>query len=294
LFWGRDGKPALDCAATLQTHISDAGFAMNARSYLFVPADRPERYAKALAAGADAVVVDLEDAVSIADKVAARDVLANWLSETEARVVVRINSADSEWFEGDLTLLKLAGVSAVMLPKAERTDDLARVSQAANGLPLLPLIETALGMANATSIAMASAVLRLAFGSIDFQVNLGITGDDDELLAFRSHLVLASKLGGLASPIDGVSTAIDDAERVHADALRARRLGFGAKLCIHPRQLAPVHLAFLPTKDEINWAKRVVEAAAAATGAAVAVDGKMVDRPVMLRAQLILEAAKPR
>ena len=267
---------------------------MSARSYLFVPADRPERYAKALAAGADAVIVDLEDAVAIADKVAARDVLAGWLSETEARVVVRLNSVDTEWFNGDLTLLKLPGVSAVMLPKTERLDELARVSQAANGLPILPLIETALGMANATSIAMAPTVQRLAFGSIDFQVNLGIKGDDDELLAFRSHLVLASKLGGLPSPIDGVSTTIDDAERVRADALRARRLGFGAKLCIHPRQVAPIHLAFLPTNDEIEWAKRVVEAAAAASGAAVAVDGKMVDKPILLRAQVILEAAKPR
>jgi citrate lyase subunit beta/citryl-CoA lyase len=114
---------------------------------------------------------------------------------------------------------------------------------------------------------------------------------EDELLYFRSQIVLASRLAGIDAPIDGVSTAIDDAARLRADVQRARRLGFGGKLCIHPRQVAEVQAGFVPGADEIAWANRVLEAAAAAGGAAVALDGKMVDKPVMLRAEAILREA---
>ncbi len=126
------------------------------------------------------------------------------------------------------------------------------------------------------------------FGSIDFQLDLGITGEGEELLCFRSGLVLASKLGGIQPPVDGVTVEIDDAQRVRDDAVRAKRLGFGGNLCIHPRQVAPVNECYYPNANEIAWAKRIVEAAAAANGAAVAVDGKMVDRPVILKAEEIL------
>jgi len=257
------------------------------RSYLFVPGHRPERFAKALDSGADAVIVDLEDAVAPEHKDPAREALVAWLSPAHP-VIVRINGADTPWFEADCALARQPGVAALMLPKAGALDELAQVQ--ATGVPLLPIIETAQGYAQAQTLARAPGVQRLVFGSIDFQLDLGIEGEGEELLMFRSGLVLASRLAGLPAPVDGVSTALEDAAQVQADAARARRLGFGAKLCIHPRQVAAVHRAFAPGEAEIAWARRVVAAAAAAHGGAVAVDGKMVDKPVLLKAQGILEA----
>ena len=129
---------------------------------------------------------------------------------------------------------------------------------------------------------------KIKFGSIDFQVDLNITGEGEELLFFRSQLVLVSRVAGIASPVDGVTTAMDDPAVIRADALRAKRLGFGAKLCIHPRQLAALHAGFSPDDEEVAWANRVLAAAASANGAAVAVDGKMVDRPVVQKAEEIV------
>jgi citrate lyase subunit beta / citryl-CoA lyase len=256
------------------------------RSYLFVPADRPERIAKALASGADAVIVDLEDAVAPSAKEAARDALRDWLAHAGSRVVVRINGVDTPWFDADRTLCESANIAAVMLPKAERAGDLAF-----GGKPMLPLVETAAGIDALREIARAPHVERIVFGSIDFQLDLGIDGEGEELLLFRSQIVLASRLAGIAPPVDGVCTAIDDAEQLRAEALRARRLGFGAKLCIHPKQVETVNRAFSPSDDDVAWARRVLEAAEQAGGAAVAVDGKMVDRPVIQRAQALLRQA---
>lgn len=264
------------------------------RSYLFVPADRPDRIAKAQASGADAVIVDLEDAVAPHAKDAARRALAEWLASPAARarapVVVRVNAAGTRELDDDIAACRADGVGAVMVPKAERAEDLARIAAAA-GKPLIALVETALGVDNVRAVAQASAVARLAFGSIDFQLDLGIAGDGEELLAYRCALVLASRVGGLPPPIDGVCTAIADGTAVQADAQRARRLGFGAKLCIHPSQVAFVNLAFTPGEQELAWARRVVDAIHGSGGAAVAVDGKMVDKPVLLRAQALLRQA---
>ena len=265
--------------------------AMRARSLLFVPADRPERFAKAQASGADAVILDLEDAVAPAAKAAARAAVADWLVAGRAPVILRINGFASAPFADDLALLALPGVSAVMLPKAERADDLAQLRVVAPSLALLPLIETAAGIDRLREIAGAPGVQRLIFGAIDLQLDLGISGDGEELLLFRSQLVLASRLAQLAPPVDGVCTAIDDAAALRTEARRARRLGFGAKLCIHPRQVAVVNEAFAPDAAEIAWAQSVVAAVARSAGAAIAVDGRMVDKPVLLRARWLLEHA---
>lgn len=264
-----------------------------ARSWLFVPGNRPERFEKALASGADAVIVDLEDAVAPADKGAAREAVAAWLSP-DRPVYLRINAADTEWFADDLELVGHPGVAGVVLPKAEAADVLARVAvRLAPAAVLLPLVETGFGVARAETLAAQPRVLRLMFGTIDFQLDLGIDGEGEELAFFRSKLVLASRLAGVQPPIDGVTTAIRDLDRLQADTQRARRMGFGGKLCIHPDQVATVNRAFAPSDEELAWAHRVVEAAGAADGAAVAVDGKMVDRPVLLRAQrMIAEAAR--
>jgi citrate lyase subunit beta/citryl-CoA lyase len=204
-------------------------------------------------------------------------------------VFVRINSADTEWFEDDLKLCAAIRVRGVVLPKAERPEHIRFAAERVGPRSVvLPLIETARGYADVASVAAAPRVQRLVFGSIDFQLDLGIDGEGDELLYFRSGLVLASRLAGIQPPVDGVTVEINDAGRVRADALRGKRLGFGAKLCIHPKQVAPVNECYYPTDEEIVWARRIVEAAEGAGGAAVAVDGKMVDRPVILKAQQII------
>lgn len=262
------------------------------RSYLFVPGNRPERFEKACAAGADVVVIDLEDSVPEADKGRAREAVAAWLSPAHP-VMVRINGVTTGQFRDDLALCGRPGIAGVMLPKAERVDDLNVVArEMGNGSVLLPLIETAVGFANAQALAGALRVQRLVFGSIDFQMDLGITGDDEAMVYFRSKLVLVSRLAGREAPVDGVTVAVDDAERISADARRSRELGFGGKLCIHPRQVPAVNAAFRPSAQEIAWAERVLAAARDSSGAAVRVDGEMVDRPVILRAEAILAAAE--
>jgi citrate lyase subunit beta/citryl-CoA lyase len=271
-----------------------------ARSYLFVPGHRPDRFDKACATGADVVIIDLEDAVAPSGKVSARESVRAWLAAVRpasaAAIAVRINAFDTEWFEADVAMCAGMRVPSVVLPKSESAAQLDRIAAAYiamhasdhSAVTLLPLIESAQGFAAAQAIASYPGVERLIFGSIDFQVDMGISGDGEELLYFRSQLVLASRLAGVLAPVDGVSTAIDDTNAVHAETLRGRRLGFGAKLCIHPRQVATVNAAFAPTEHEIVWARRVLEVAATSNGAAVALDGKMVDRPVILKAEAIL------
>ena len=267
--------------------------AMTVHSYLFVPADRPQRYAKALATSAHAVIIDLEDAVAPQAKSQARELLAAWLNSAEARPVhVRLNGPQTPWFSQDLALCHLHAVSGIVLPKAESPEELAHLARAVPGKPLLALIESAAGMAAARQIAAAPGVQRLVFGSIDFQADLGIEGEDDALLAFRSELVLASRLAQLQPPVDGVSTALDDRQATARETARARQLGFGAKLCIHPSQVAPVNEGFAPRPQELAWATRVLQAFEASGGAAVAVDGKMVDAPVLKRAQALLASAR--
>jgi len=261
-----------------------------ARAYLFVPGNRPDRYHKALAAGADTVVIDLEDAVPPADKDAARETLARWLTPAH-HVVVRINAADSAWFNQDLALLTHAGIAGVMLPKAESSGDIAALRRVCGNLPVLPLIETAAGFHGIGGIAASAGVQRLVFGSVDLQADLGMACEDEELLYFRSAIVLASRLAGLEAPVDGACTTIDDPGQLASEALRARRLGFGGKLCIHPRQVPVVMESFSPTESQIRWALRVIEADKRAAGAAVSVDGKMVDRPVVLKAMATLGEA---
>lgn len=257
------------------------------RTYLFVPGNRPERFAKACASGADAVIIDLEDAVPSAERLAARDNIAQWVAGQtvpSANVFVRINGAGTEWFRGDLATCRLPGIAGVVLPKAEKVEDVESI-----GVSVLPIIETARGFWNLAPLAHSPAVSRLLFGSIDFQVDLGIHGEGEELLYFRSQLVLISRLAGLPPPVDGITTTFDSPDPVRADTQRARRLGFGGKLCIHPKQIAAVHECFGSTAGEAAWAKRVVEASSKAGGAAVSLDGEMIDRPVLARALEILK-----
>jgi len=256
------------------------------RSYLFVPGNRPDRFLKAYQTGADRVILDLEDAVPPSEKAAARNSVASWVSPDHP-VLLRINGAATEWFREDLRLCAMPGVSGLLLPKTQDPDQIRAVRA---GIPdplrLFPMIETAQGFWNAVSIAKAPGVDRLLFGTIDFRADAGIP--DEELLFFRSQLVLVSRIAGIQPPVDGVSIRIDDIRQLRADAQRARTLGFGGKLCIHPSQVPIVNESFLPSEEEVAWARRIVEAAGFSEGRALAVEGEMVDKPVLARARAIL------
>lgn len=270
----------------------------SARSFLFVPASRPERFAKALASAADCVVIDLEDAVAPADKERARALLADALQTSDAprlgRTLVRINAAETEWHTADLHAMATAcarGLCGVMVPKAESVEVLQRVAAMLGpSASLVPLVESLAGLDALREIAQSPQVRRLAFGHIDFQLDLGMrcTTDEPELAAVRFQFVAASRRAALAAPIDGVTVDVADEAGLQRDALRARAMGFGAKLCIHPSQAEAVNAAFTPTAAEADWAHRVVQAAQASGGAVIQVDGKMVDLPVIRLAQRTL------
>jgi citrate lyase subunit beta/citryl-CoA lyase len=267
------------------------------RTYLFVPGTRPERFDKALASGADAVVLDLEDAVALDAKASARETVGAWLRSAApadaARIVVRINDARSPWFADDLTALAAAGLVQVMLPKAESPAQVAAVRGVLAEAQVLALIESAGGVAEVDAIAAAQGVSRLVFGTLDFALDLDLDTSADSIgLAYAaSRIAIASRVAGIAAPVAGVTPQLDDEARLLADWAGARCHGFGAKLCIHPKQVAPLHQAMRPTEQAISWARRVLAAEAASPGAAQ-LDGRMVDRPVVLQAQRVLTLAR--
>jgi citrate lyase subunit beta/citryl-CoA lyase len=263
-----------------------------ARALLFVPGDRPERFAKAASSGADAVVLDLEDAVAPAAKPQALRNVLEWL-RAGREAVVRVNATGTATFRAEIEAL--AGTTAtVMLPKSESgaqvTDAHARLSE---GQGILPLIETPLGIRDADQIAAATGVVRLALGTIDLAAEIGVEPTSYAAFAYsRGRLVIASAASRLPGPIDGVTTALDDAALLAADLRVARELGFTGKLCIHPRQVSPVNAAFSPSADELDWARRVVDAAADSESGVVVLDGGMIDAPVVTRARRVLDRAR--
>lgn len=263
------------------------------RTYLFVPGNRPDRFDKALASGADAVILDLEDAVAADAKDAARDAVAAWAADAPAadrdRAVVRINEAGSEMFGDDLSLLAASGLPAVMLPKAESPEHVRAVRAAAGHVQVLALIETAIGVEQASAVAAAEGVTRLVFGTMDLALDLDLDIEDspDGLSYAGGRLVVASRLAGLAAPVAGVTPQLGDVPRLLSDLAWSRRHGFGAKLCIHPAQVEPIHDALAPGAEAVAWARRVVEADAGSPGAA-RLDGRMIDRPVVLAARRTL------
>jgi citrate lyase subunit beta / citryl-CoA lyase len=261
------------------------------RTYLFVPADRADRFDKAWSSGADQVIIDLEDAVAPTQKDSARKAAAEWMTP-ERPVWVRINARNTAWYENDVELAAHPGLRGFMIPKAEHLPRGLINACLEHKKSLILLVETAVGFKNLSGLAETATVERLAFGSIDFQVDLGIGGDDDALAYFRSQLVLASRLAQIQPPLDGVTTDVNDIEVLRQDTLRAKRFGFGGKLCIHPRQLLEVNRAFSPTDEELRWARMVVAAGAQSDGAVVTVGGKMVDKPVLTKALRIIEAAE--
>ncbi|MEZ2392153.1 CoA ester lyase [bacterium RCC_150] len=265
---------------------------------LFVPGDRPERFGKAAAAGAGVVIIDLEDAVEPDAKSAALTAAVEAVAPSDGgvavRALVRVNPQSSGHYDADITLLLSAartpgsGLLGIVLPKAEDARALRRLrADMPKHLALVPLVESALGVVNAVELARVPGVARLAFGAIDFALDIDADGGDRFLDHARSQLVLSSRAAGIAAPLDSPSTDIKDASKVADSARLARNFGFGGKLCIHPAQLATVHGAFAPTGADVEWALSVI----AVQGGAAQVDGQMIDRPVTERAKRILQRA---
>ena len=264
-----------------------------ARSWLFVPATRPDRFAKAATSGADRVIIDLEDAVAPDEKVDARHGLLSATIPREVPVYVRVNSALTPWFDDDLAVARTLAIRGVLLPKAESGTHVSRaVAAIAPEHVIVPIIETAMGLWNCLAVARASRVERLIFGALDFTLDTGIHDADGAFDAVRSRIVIASKVAGIAAPVDLVTLAIDDPELLKRHAARSRAFGFGGKLCIHPRQIAATNDAFRPSDSEVTWAKSVLqELAARASDAVFAHNGELVDRPVIERAREIVSQA---
>jgi len=265
------------------------------RSALFVPGDRPERLPKALASGADVVIVDLEDAVEPDAKAAAREAVAASLARCQdRRVAVRINAVRTPYFDADIALCAGSpAVAAVMLPKAETAADVARA--AAAGRPVWPLIESARGVLALEAIAGAPGVGRLVFGSLDFALDVGLDVESASGRAVlddaRHRLLLHARAADLPAPLDGVHQKLDDIEGLRAEAARARGAGMGGMLCVHPAQVAVVNDTFSPSQAELAWARGVVRAAEGQRGA-FRLEGRMVDAPVLERARRTIAASE--
>jgi citrate lyase subunit beta / citryl-CoA lyase len=264
-----------------------------ARSWLFVPATRPDRYAKAATSGADRVILDLEDAVAPHEKVDARRSLLRATIPREVPVYVRVNSALTPWFADDLAVARSLSIRGVLLPKA---DSAAHVEQAVAAIAphhtIVPIIETAAGLWNVLEVAQSTRVERLIFGALDFTLDTGIHDRDGAFDSIRTQVVVASRVAGVAPPVDLVTLAIDDEDLLRRHAARSRSFGFGGKLCIHPKQIPVTNDAFRPSDDEVTWARAVLaELATRPEDAVFAYRGELVDRPVIERARQIVGTA---
>jgi citrate lyase subunit beta/citryl-CoA lyase len=260
---------------------------------LFVPADRPDRFGKALASAASGIILDLEDAVAIDAKAVAREHVRAFLSAAAdvSRVVVRINAPSTD--DGLRDLEMLAGASrfaACMVPKAEGATELGATAAIVRGVPLIALIETARGVARCESIAETPGVIALAFGPYDLAADLGSDASSDVMLPHRARVLIAARASKRAA-IDGPSREYGDGAIVARDAEAARRLGFDGKLLIHLAQIEAVRAAFAPSPEEIAYARRVVDAARRSSPAVL--EGTMIDAPIVMAADRTLRRAAP-
>lgn len=265
-----------------------------ARSLLFVPGSRPDRFAKALASGADLVIIDLEDAVPPDQKDAARTWVAQFLSRSpQTRVLVRINALTSVHAQADLALCAAhAGVGGVMVPKADTCAVLLQAQSA--GKPVWPIVESAQAVVNLGELARAPGVARLVLGNLDLALDLGMNADSEAAMSLldqtRYAMLLHSRLAGLPAPIDGVFAQTTDPEGLQRMARRACDMGFGGALCIHPSQVPVLNAQYAPSPAQLDQARRIVAAANRQPGAFL-LDGRMVDAPVIERARRVLVRA---
>jgi citrate lyase subunit beta/citryl-CoA lyase len=259
------------------------------RSYLFAPGHNQKLLAKVFDAGADAVMLDLEDAVPPDAKAEARERVAVALGEQNAWV--RVNAVRTDDCAADLDAVGGLAVG-IRIPKVESAEDVAWVAQRAPRVPLICAIESARGILAAAEIATAPGVRHLSMGGVDLRRDLSAGAGDQPLLYARSHIVAASRAAGLAPPIDSVYAHVADDDGLRAQAEHARALGFFGKSAIHPRQLPVLHEVFTPNEDELAWAHEVIDAFTAAGGEALQLDsGEFVDAPVAARARRVLALA---
>lgn len=259
------------------------------RSYLFVPGHNEKLLGKVFDAGADAVMLDLEDAVPPEHKQIARKLVAEALLERPAWV--RVNAARTAWCEADLETVAERAYG-IRIPKTESAEDVAWVAERAPGKPIICAIESARGVLAAYEIACAPGVRNLAMGGVDMQRDLHAGNGNLQTLHVRSHLVVASRAAGIERPIDSVYPQLDDDAGLREQTEFAHSLGFFGKSAIHPRQLPVLHEVFTPSDGDVAWARQVVAAFGAAGGAALQLpSGEFVDLPVAERARRVLDLA---
>ena len=279
---------------------------MPLRSFLFAPGNHARRVEKALTLSADAVILDLEDAVAVSEKPATRALVAAAFGQPRhGALYVRVNAHSTEWCFADLMAVVRSGLDGIVLPKVESPDQLRAVDWVigalerergltAGRIDLVPIIETALGMRDIGAIAASGTrVKRLAFGAGDYTLDLGMvwSRDEAELLPARSAVVMASRAAGIEPPLDTVWADLRDAEGFARSAAHAAALGFQGKMCIHPDQIAGANTAFSPSAEQLAWAGRVIAAfdEAEARGlASIQLDGQFIDYPIVQRARQVV------
>lgn len=284
---------------------------MALRSFLFAPGNHARRVEKALTLPADAIILDLEDAVAISEKPATRELVVSAFGRARSgKLYVRVNAYSTEWCYADIVAIARYGLDGIVLPKVETADQLRSADwllsnlERERGLPvggidLVPIIETALGMTNVGAIAGSlSRTKRLAFGAGDYTLDLGMvwSRDEAELSPARSAVVMASRAAGIEPPLDTVWADLRDAEGFARSAERAAALGFQGKMCIHPDQIAVTNAAFSPSEQQLAWAKRVVaafEEAEAKGLASIQLDGQFIDYPIVQRARQVVARGAP-
>jgi citrate lyase subunit beta / citryl-CoA lyase len=280
------------------------------RSLLFAPGNHARRVEKALTLPADGVILDLEDAVAISEKAAARPLVTEAFRRSRAgKLYVRVNAMTTEWCYGDIVAVLQTGLDGIILPKVEHAHELRSADWLignlererglqAGSVDLIPIIETALGVSNLSRICRSGTRMkRLAFGAGDFTLDMGMvwTRSEVELLPHRSACVLESRAAGIEPPLDTVWADLRDAEGFIASAKHAAAMGFQGKMCIHPDQIVPANAAFTPDEAAVAQAKRIVSAfdKAEAQGlASIQLDGQFIDYPIVQRARRVLGAAR--
>lgn len=276
------------------------------RSFLFAPGNHPRRVEKALSLDADATILDLEDACPIADKVATRPVVvAAYQKPHRGLAYIRVNAMTTEFGYGDIVAVVQRGVDGIVLPKVETADEIKAIDWlvlqlererglAPGAIDIIPIIETAKGVANVLAVAAAGTrVKRVSFGAGDFTLDMNIewSRNEEELLPYRSAVVLASRAAGIEPPLDTVWVDIKDVEGFRASVQTIKRLGFQGKMCIYPDQVPIVNEILAPTPAEVEWSRRVVQAfkdAEKAGSASIQLDGKFIDYPIVYRAERVL------